>query len=156
MSITTKSTMVSPPWPHALPSQLTVSENPDLGFNLYPAQKKSKVNKWIKIGVPVLILVIIIAVLAGIFGSRAAQKKNSQNAAESAASSEANAQSSIRAALGRFATATDDYFLPVYPSTVCAHLETMLHCASHPGPFWQRGAGPVQDACRVDKYKIRP
>jgi len=100
-----------------------MSEKPDPGFNQYPAQKKAKVNKWIKIGVPVLILVVIVAVLAGVFGSRAAKKQDSTRTAvnsDAAASSEANAQSSIRAELGRFATATDEYFLPVYPSTVSA------------------------------------
>jgi flagellar basal body-associated protein FliL len=107
-----------------------MSEKSDLGFNQYPAQKKSKVSKWIKIGVPVFILVVIVAVLAGVFGSRAAKKQDSTHTAESAASSEASAQSSIRAELGRFATATDDYFLPVYPSTVSPHLYTMLHRCS--------------------------
>jgi len=99
-----------------------MSEKSDLGFNQYTTQKKSKVNKWIKIGVPVFILVVIVAVLAGVFGSRAANKQDSTRAAsqDAAASSEANAQSSIRAELGRFATATDEYFQPVYPSTVSA------------------------------------
>ena len=105
-----------------------MSEKPDLGFKQYPTEKKSKVNKWIKIGVPVLILVVLVAVLAGVFGSRAAKKQDSNRTAnsDSAATSEANAQSSIRAELGRFATATDEYFLPVYPSTVSAHLHTSL------------------------------
>lgn len=109
-----------------------MSKNPDLGFNQYPAQQKSKVNKWIKIGVPVVILVVIAAVLAGVFGSRAAKKQAANRAADSdaAASSVASAQSSIRAALGRFATATDEYFLPVYPSTVSVHLDAALHRAS--------------------------
>jgi hypothetical protein len=104
-----------------------MSGNPNQGFNQYPTQKKSKVNKWIKIGVPVLILVVIVAVLAGVFGSRAAKKQDSSRTAEAAASSEAIAQSSIRAELGRFATATDEYFLPVYPSTVSPHLTAMLY-----------------------------
>src|SRR5258708_5429369 len=110
-----------------------MSENPNIGFNQYPTQKKSKVNKWIKIGVPVLVLVVLVAILAGVFGSRAAKKQDSAHAADSdsaAASSEASAQSSIRSELGRFATATDEYFLPVYPSTVSTPLRqccTALH-----------------------------
>ena len=110
-----------------------MSEKPGLGFNQYPTQTKSKVNKWIKIGVPVLVLVVLVAVLAGVFGSRAAQKQNSSHAADSnsaAASSEAIAQSSIRAELGRFATATDEYFLPVYPSTVRPRLDAVPHRTS--------------------------
>ena len=146
-----------------------MSENPNLGFNQFPAQKKSKVNKWIKIGVPVLVLVILVAVLAGVFGSRAAKKQDSARAAASdsaAASSEANAQSSIRAELGRFATATDEYFLPVYPSTVSTHLKAVLRCASHSmvhlgfgkeACLW-RDAEPAWDAFRLclGSYGFRP
>jgi type II secretory pathway pseudopilin PulG len=120
-----------------------MSEKPHLGFSQYPTQKKSKVNKWIKIGVPVFILVVIVAVLAGVFGSRAAKKQDSNRTANSdaAASSEANAQSSIRAELGRFATATDEYFLPVYPSTVSTHLKAVLHHTSHHmDRSWQRAS----------------
>lgn len=121
-----------------------MSEKPDLGFSQYPTQKKSKVNKWIKIGVPVLILVVIVAVLAGVFGTRAAKKQDSTLAANSdaAASSEANAQSSIRQELGRFATATDEYFLPVYPSTVSAHLHAPF---TRHGPLLAKATGPAQD-----------
>lgn len=131
-----------------------MSEKPDPGFSQYPTQKKSKVNKWIKIGVPVLILVIIVAVLAGVFGSRAAKKQDSTLTANSnsdaAASSEANAQSSIRSELGRFATATDEYFLPVYPSTVCAHLQAVprWHFTRH-GPLLANGPGHVLTVCLV-------
>jgi hypothetical protein len=138
-----------------------MSEKPDLGFNQYPTQKKSKVNKWIKIGVPVLILVIIVAVLAGVFGSRAAKKQDSTLSANSdaAASSEANAQSSIRAELGRFATATDEYFLPVYPSTVSAHLQALLHYTSHViVRSWQRPLVQpgTRFACVPGSYEMRP
>jgi len=135
-------------------SRLTMSEKPDAGFNQYPTQKKSKVNKWIKIGIPILILVVIVAVLAGVFGSRAAKKQDSTLTANSdaAASSEANAQSSIRAELGRFATATDEYFLPVYPSTVSAHPQALLHRTSYVTVrSWQKPLGPghVSPACLV-------
>ncbi len=130
-----------------------MSEKPDLGFKQYPTQNKSKVNKWIKIGVPVLILVVLVAVLAGVFGSRAAKKQDSNLAANSdaAATSEANAQSSIRAELGRFATATDEYFLPVYPSTVSAHLSHVMVRS------WQKllDLPKTRFACVPGIYEIR-
>lgn len=135
-----------------------MSEKPDVGFNQYPTQKKSKVNKWIKIGVPVLLLVVLVAVLAGVFGSRAAKKQDSTLTANSdaAASSEANAQSSIRSELGRFATATDEYFLPVYPSTVSAHLQAVpgWHFTRH-GPLLASGLGTRFD-CVPGSYEMRP
>lgn len=130
-----------------------MSEKPDLGFKQYPAQNKSKVNKWIKIGVPVLILVVLVAVLAGVFGSRAAKKQDSNLAANSdaAATSEANAQSSILAELGRFATATDEYFLPVYPSTVSAPLHTSWSALGK----CQMTCPKTRFACVPGSYEIR-
>lgn len=77
-----------------------------------PTSKKG-VSKWIKIGVPVALLIIIAAVLGGVLGSR--HHSSSASAASAAASSAASAQKAI----GVYATATNsEYMMPIYPSTV--------------------------------------
>jgi hypothetical protein len=73
---------------------------------------KKGASGWIKVGIPVAILVIAAAVVGGVLGSH--HSKNSSS------SSSANPSSivSVKNSVGRFATATDtDYFMPVYPST---------------------------------------
>jgi hypothetical protein len=92
--------------------------NESSGF-ITPHPAKKRTSNWIKIGVPVLILVIIGAVLGGVLGSRS--NSNSSNGGTSSAGGEAAASSaaSIKLDIGRFATATDsEYMIPIYPSTV--------------------------------------
>lgn len=88
-----------------------------------PQPARKRLSNWIKIGVPVLILVIIGAVLGGVLGSRNASKSNNNNSngpsgstgGEAAASSAA----SVKLEIGRFATSTNvPYLMPVYPATV--------------------------------------
>lgn len=98
------------------------ANNESTGYITAPAAgaKKGGVSKWIKIGVPVLILVIIGAVLGGVLGSR---HHNSSSAASSSASgpsasAAASSAASAQKAVGMFATATNSEFMkPVYPST---------------------------------------
>ena len=82
-----------------------------------PPVKKSGVSNWIKIGVPVLIVVIVGAVLGGVLGSRKANASSSSSGAQADASSAV----SLKNEIGRYATATNSlYLVPLYPSTVSA------------------------------------
>ncbi|KAF5323499.1 hypothetical protein D9611_005754 [Ephemerocybe angulata] len=85
-----------------------------------PAPRKR--SKWLKIGLPAAIVVVVIlaAVLGGVLGSRASNKNKdgSSGADPKPGSAEATSLSSERAAVGRFATATNSAFMvPLYPST---------------------------------------
>lgn len=80
-----------------------------------PQASKKGVSKWIKIGVPVLVLVIAGAVVGGILGSRSSKSSSSANSAAAAASSAVSAKNEI----GIFPTATDsEFMMPIYPATV--------------------------------------
>lgn len=87
---------------------------------------KRRTNKWIKFGVPVLVIVIIGAVVGGVVGSRSKNNKtaSSGSKADSSpdspdASAAASSAASVKLAMGRFATATNSEFMvPIYPSTV--------------------------------------
>lgn len=86
-----------------------------------PPVKKSGVSNWIKIGVPVLIVVIVGAVLGGVLGSRKSNNASSSSAGQANASSAV----SIKNEIGRYATATNSlYLVPLYPSTVSALAST--------------------------------
>jgi hypothetical protein len=86
-----------------------------------PPVKKSGVSNWIKIGVPVLIVVVVGAVLGGVLGSRKTNDASSSSAAQANASSAV----SIKNEIGRYATATNSlYLVPLYPSTVSALAST--------------------------------
>lgn len=84
---------------------------------------KKGLSNWVKFGIPVAVVVILGAVLGGVLGSRAS--KNNSNSSSSSGSNSGGAANpssvlSVKNGVGRFATATDsDYFMPVYPSTVC-------------------------------------
>jgi flagellar basal body-associated protein FliL len=81
----------------------------------YLPSKKKGMSKWIKIGVPVLILVIAGAVVGGILGSRSNKSGGGGNGSSPASASSAVAN---KDAVGVFATATDVYGQPQYPTAV--------------------------------------
>ena len=86
--------------------------NESSGYITAQPAKKS-VSPWIKIGIPVLILVVIGGVVGGIVGAH--KHKSTSGSSSSAASAAASAQ----LAVGIFATSTDSFYMvPVYPSTV--------------------------------------
>jgi hypothetical protein len=102
--------------------------NQSTGY-ITPAPTKKPTKNWIKFGVPVLILVVIGAVVGGVVGTR--HKNNSSASSSSSgagtASGEAAASSaaSVKAAIGRFPTATDSFYLvPLYPSTTASAYST--------------------------------
>ncbi|KAG6840349.1 hypothetical protein C0991_007276 [Blastosporella zonata] len=81
---------------------------------------KKRTSNWVKIGIPVLILVIIGAVVGGILGSRAASNSSSSGGSSNSSSGEAAASqaASVKLEIGRFATATNsEYMMPIYPAT---------------------------------------
>ncbi|KAG6830303.1 hypothetical protein H0H92_001381, partial [Tricholoma furcatifolium] len=86
-----------------------------------PHPVKKRTSNWVKIGIPVLILVVIGAVVGGIVGSRASKNSSSGGSSSSSSGSSAAAASSAISAkleIGRFATATNsEFMMPVYPST---------------------------------------
>ncbi|KAG6807177.1 hypothetical protein H0H92_008502, partial [Tricholoma furcatifolium] len=88
-----------------------------------PHPVKKRTSNWVKIGIPILILVVIGAVVGGVVGSRASKNSSSGGSSSSSSGSSAAAASSAISAkleIGRFATATNsEFMMPVYPSTVC-------------------------------------
>ncbi|KAG6911560.1 hypothetical protein DXG01_011862 [Tephrocybe rancida] len=89
------------------------------GF-ITPHPVRKRTSNWVKIGVPVLILVIIGAVVGGVLGSKASKTSSASGGSSKGASGEAAASSaaSVKLEVGRFATATNSaYMMPVYPST---------------------------------------
>lgn len=98
--------------------------NESSGF-ITPHPAKKRTSNWIKIGVPVLILVIIGAVVGGVLGSRSHKSSNNNNGGSSGSSGSQSGESaassavSVKLDVGRFATATNSaYMMPIYPSTV--------------------------------------
>jgi len=87
------------------------------GF-ITPHPVKKRTSNWIKIGVPVLILVIIGAVVGGVLGSRS-KSKDSGGAGSASGEAAASSAASVKLDIGRFATATNsEFMMPIYPSTV--------------------------------------
>jgi hypothetical protein len=89
------------------------------GYIAPTSRQKSGASKWIKIGIPVAIIVIAAAVVGGILGSRAHHNSASTLAASPNTPAGASQAVSAKNAIGRFATATNsEYMLPIYPATV--------------------------------------
>ena len=90
--------------------------NESTGF-ITPSKAKQGTSKWVKIGIPVAILVIAAAVVGVILGIRAHNK--SLSSSSKSASSGSNSASGAKNDIGLYATGTDSlYMLPLYPSTV--------------------------------------
>ena len=95
--------------------------------------KKRGMSNWIKIGVPVLIVVVLAAVLGGVLGSRKSNNDvATSNGSSSSGSSVAHGSgAALNLADSRFATATNSKYLePLYPSTVCIYLLRLMCCPS--------------------------
>ncbi len=106
--------------------------NESTGF-ITPSQPKKGASKWVKIGIPIGILVIAGAVVGIVLGLRAHNKTSSSSSSGSSGSSgDSNSASGAKNNLGLFATATDSqYMLPIYPSTVrCLLSSRVAHAHS--------------------------
>ncbi len=97
--------------------------DPDLNGVSEKASRRA--SPWFKYGVPVAALIVVGAILGGVLGTQL-HKNNKKNAGGGNPSStllSPQQSSSLSKALsstlvGRLATSTDTYGLPVYPSTV--------------------------------------
>jgi len=98
-----------------------------------PPAKKG-VSKWVKIGVPVLILLIIAGVVGGVLGSRNKSDDSSSSTSSGTKGDTNNPTGTAKgggstpsANIGRFAVATDSqYLIPIYPATVCLFFVTLM------------------------------
>lgn len=94
--------------------------NKSTGYVASGPVKRSKSN-WLKIGIPIAILVIVGAIVGGVLGSRAS--KNNSNGGSSGSDNSSNGGSSngngVKNGLARFPVSTDSFYgMPIYPSTV--------------------------------------
>lgn len=88
---------------------------------------KKGTSNWIKFGIPLAIIVVVGAVVGGVLGSRSS-KSSASSSTSSGSTSNPSSVVSAKNAVGRFPTSTDtDYFMPVYPSTVCALRRFIFH-----------------------------
>lgn len=102
--------------------------NASTGY-ISPANPKKPLNKWIKIGIPVAILVIAGAVVAGVLASRHHNHNSSSSNTSSGSPAAASSALSAKNAVGIFPTGTDsEYMVPIYPSTVSLTFEIYFRC----------------------------
>ncbi|KAJ7062689.1 heparinase II/III family protein [Mycena amicta] len=89
----------------------------DNSYNMAP-QRKKRTSKWVKFGIPLLVLLIAGGVVAGVLVSRHHTSSSSASSSPSGSAASASAAVSAKNALGKFATATDSYYMmPIYVST---------------------------------------
>jgi hypothetical protein len=109
------------------------------GFKATAAAPKKGTSKWIKIGIPVVLVLVAGGVVAGILISR--NNKSDGDEGDGSSPSKNNGTSSgtgntggdnaisdgtpkgsgSTGGNGQFFSSVDDYFLPVYPTKVCIH-----------------------------------
>ena len=132
------------------------------GFNESSERVKKPINKWIKFGIPVLILLIVGLIVGVVVGVRKGTSRSSSGAASAGGSGDTTASSAVSAklAIGRFATATDsEYMVPLYPSTVSPHTPFSFlwpdEYIRQTLPFLRRLPSLVQPVPRQHGLKIR-
>ncbi|EJF66889.1 hypothetical protein DICSQDRAFT_95739 [Dichomitus squalens LYAD-421 SS1] len=132
--------------------------NESTGF-ITPAKPKKGTSKWVKIGIPVAILVIAAAVVGVVLGIRAHNKSSS--ASSKSGSSGSNSASGAQNDIGIFATGTDSlYMLPLYPSTTNTALYTTptFNAASKAKATWPsdpfQPASPSATQVRTDRPRL--
>ncbi|TCD67739.1 hypothetical protein EIP91_011981 [Steccherinum ochraceum] len=131
-----------------------------------PAPVKNRTTNWLRIGLPVLIVVIIAGVIGGVVGTHASSKSASVSggAADSnsptgeAAASQAAV---LKNAIGVYPTATDSlYMLPIYPSTTnsAAFSQPTFHPSDNKALAWPKDpfqpANPSITAVRPDRPRL--
>jgi hypothetical protein len=81
--------------------------------------RKQPISKWIKLGIPLLIVAAIVAIVVGVVVGARKNTNSSGAPGSNGVPGSASSAVSAKLAIGRFATATDSEFLvPLYPSTV--------------------------------------
>jgi hypothetical protein len=94
---------------------------------------KQQRNNWVRIGIPILILVIVGAVVGGVVGSRASKKNNGGSSGGSNSDGgNGDGSNPVINGLARLPSSTDPvYGMPIYPSSVspsCPSNPGMLRC----------------------------
>lgn len=111
--------------------------NKSSGYIASGPTKQSKRN-WLKIGIPIAILVIVGAVVGGVLGSRASKNNSSSSSSGGSNSGNGNGNSGggVKNGLGRFPTSTDPFYgMPIYPSSVSFVPRCMRGCCDVELPF---------------------
>ncbi|KAI0361394.1 hypothetical protein OH77DRAFT_1443806 [Trametes cingulata] len=91
--------------------------NESTGF-ISPHASKKRTSNWVKIGIPVGLVVVAAAVVGIVLGVRAHKSSSASSSGGSSAEAQASQAASVKNEIGMFATATDSqYLLPLYPST---------------------------------------
>ncbi|KAJ8468389.1 hypothetical protein ONZ51_g9670 [Trametes cubensis] len=134
--------------------------NESTGF-INPNPNKKGTSKWVKIGIPVALVVIAAAVVGVVLGIR---HKNSSSSSSSASSAEAAASqaASVKNEIGLYPTATDSlYLLPIYPSTTntAAFTSPTFNPSSNvalawPSDPWTPPASPAPTSVRPDRPRL--
>ncbi|KAF8317065.1 hypothetical protein DL93DRAFT_2125146 [Clavulina sp. PMI_390] len=127
--------------------QPTNSHDVDDDVRPYNEKQRRGASPWLKFGVPLAIVLVLGAVLGGVLGTQLNKKSSNDNSTGSggsgsstslspgASSSLAASVSSAKANL-RFATGTDTYMLPIYPSTTNSALYGDPTLATTPSAAW--------------------
>ncbi|KAG8896935.1 hypothetical protein FRB99_008570 [Tulasnella sp. 403] len=149
--------------PLSNPNYHSAPTDPSNAYADQPYRKKGT-SKWLTVGVPVVIIIIVAAVVGGVVGSKS--HKNSDNNAAAAANDPgfgSNGQpnptqlSSIKEAIGIFATATNSFSIPIYPSTTNAAAFT-LPTFVQGGGSWNadtfQPANPSPTTVRTDRPRL--
>ena len=91
-------------------------------------------RNWLKIGIPVAILVIVGAVVGGVLGSRSSKKNNgggSSGSNNGNGNGNGNSDNPVKNGLGRFPTSTDPFYgMPIYPSSVSLCFYFLHECGN--------------------------
>jgi len=108
---------------HGVPTSPYGSGDPyyskSTGYIASGPPKRSKSN-WLKIGIPIAILVIVGAIVGGVLGSRASKNNSSGGSSGSDNSNNGGGNGNgVKNGLARFPVSTDPFYgMPIYPSTV--------------------------------------
>ncbi|THH33428.1 hypothetical protein EUX98_g732 [Antrodiella citrinella] len=127
---------------------------------------KKRTSNWIKIGVPVLIVVVIAAVVGGVLGSRAHSNSDASTSGAAAPNSPtgeaaASSAAALKNEIGVYPTATNSlYLLPVYPSTTntAAFTQPTFHPSDNSSLAWPadpfQPSSPVITTVRPDRPRL--
>jgi len=128
------------------------------GF-IAPQSPKKSLSRWIKIGVPVGLLVVAGAVVAAILATHHHHSSSSSSSSSSGNPAAASSAISAKNAIGIFPTATNTEFtVPVYPSTTNAAFQTGAFNPAATALAWPSDtfspANPSPTSVRSDRPRL--
>ncbi|KAI0778396.1 chondroitin AC/alginate lyase [Trametes elegans] len=136
--------------------------NESTGF-ITPNGAKKGTSKWLKIGIPVGLVVVAAAVVGIVLGVRAHNNSSSSSSSKGGSSAEAAASqaASAKAEIGIYAQATNSqYMLPIYPSTTntAAFTEPTFNPTSNSALAWPedsfKPSSPSPTTVRTDRPRL--